>query len=204
MNRLLWQCIVSPWRQGIYLLYFAIKPSADPYNVRFYTYCWMHDNLHWKTLAYSGWVISYPGIPAHPKKKIFSCPQTPKSRTVLQYCTTPWQTRTRPGTDESFEIRMNWTDWTRKRTAPIVTWLVVQYSFLCYNLQAECMCVSADLDLSRFWIPYDVTHCLGMRSSLKCRKVTYKMCVAHPRKWIRFLLASTVLADLDGQNLRFC
>ena len=32
------------------------------------------------------------------------------------------------------------------------------------------------------------------------------MCVAHPRKWIRFLLASssTVLADLDGQNLRFC
>ena len=67
-------------------------------------------------------------------------------------------------------------------------------------------CVSADLDPSRFWIPYDVTHCLGMRSSLKCRKVTYKMCVAHPRKWIRFLLASssTVLADLDGQNLRFC
>ena len=64
--------------------------------------------------------------------------------------------------------------------------------------------VSADLDPSRFWIPYDVTHCLGMRSSLKCRKVTYKMCVAHPRKWIRFLLASTVLADLDGQNLRFC
>ena len=52
-------------------------------------------------------------------------------------------------------------------------------------------CVSADLDPSRFWIPYDVTHCLGMRSSLKCRKVTYKMCVAHPRKWIRFLLAST-------------
>ena len=50
-------------------------------------------------------------------------------------------------------------------------------------------CVSADLDPSRFWIPYDVTHCLGMRSSLKCRKVTYKMCVAHPRKWIRFLLA---------------
>ena len=67
-----------------------------------------------------------------------------------------------------------------------------------------CACVSADLDPSRFWIPYDVTHCLGMRSSLKCRKVTYKMCVAHPRKWIRFLLASTVLADLDGQNLRFC
>ena len=67
-------------------------------------------------------------------------------------------------------------------------------------------CVSADLDPSRFWIPYDVIHCLGMRSSLKCRKVTYKMCVAHPRKWIRFLLAgsSTVLADLDGQNLRFC
>ena len=64
--------------------------------------------------------------------------------------------------------------------------------------------VSADLDPSRFWIPYDVTHCLGMRSSLKCRKETYKMCVAHPRKWIRFLLASTVLADLDGQNLRFC
>ena len=30
------------------------------------------------------------------------------------------------------------------------------------------------------------------------------MCVAHPRKWIRFLLASKVLADLDGQNLRFC
>ena len=30
------------------------------------------------------------------------------------------------------------------------------------------------------------------------------MCVAHPRKWIPFLLASTVLADLDGQNLRFC
>ena len=57
-------------------------------------------------------------------------------------------------------------------------------------------CVSADLDPSRFWIPYDVTHCLGMRSSLKCRKVTYKMCVAHPRKWIRFLLAGTVLADL--------
>ena len=48
-------------------------------------------------------------------------------------------------------------------------------------------CVSTDLDPSRFWIPYDVTHCLGMRSSLKCRKVTYKMCVAHPRKWIRFL-----------------
>ena len=47
-------------------------------------------------------------------------------------------------------------------------------------------CVSADLDPSRFWIPYDVTYCLGMRSSLKCRKVTYKMCVAHPRKWIRF------------------
>ena len=65
-------------------------------------------------------------------------------------------------------------------------------------------CVSADLDPSRFWIPYDVTHCLGMRSSLKCRKVTYKMCVAHPRKWIRFLLAGTVLADLDGQKLRFC
>ena len=66
--------------------------------------------------------------------------------------------------------------------------------------------VSADLDPSRFRIPYDVTHCLGMRSSLKCRKVTYKMCVAHPRKWIRFLLpsSSTVLADLDGQNLRFC
>ena len=64
--------------------------------------------------------------------------------------------------------------------------------------------VSADLDPSRFWIPYDVTHCLGMRSSLKCRKVTYKMCVAHPRKWIRFLLAGTVLADLDGQKLRFC
>ena len=63
-------------------------------------------------------------------------------------------------------------------------------------------CVSADLDPSRFWIPYDVTHCLGMRSSLKCRKVTCKMCVAHPRKWIRFLLARTVLADLDGQNLR--
>ena len=41
-------------------------------------------------------------------------------------------------------------------------------------------CVSADLDPSRFWIPYDVTHCLSMRSSLKCRKVTYKMCVAHP------------------------
>ena len=53
-------------------------------------------------------------------------------------------------------------------------------------------CVSADLDPSRFWIPYDVTHCLGMRSSLKCRKVTYKMCVAHPRKWIRFLLATVV------------
>ena len=67
-----------------------------------------------------------------------------------------------------------------------------------------CTCVSADLDPSRFWIPYDVTHCLGMRSSLKCRKVTYKMCVAHPRKWIRFLLAGTVLADLDGQKLRFC
>ena len=64
--------------------------------------------------------------------------------------------------------------------------------------------VSADLDPSRFWIPYDVTHCLGIRSSLKCRKVTYKMCVAHPRKWIRFLLARTGLADLDGQNLRFC
>ena len=63
--------------------------------------------------------------------------------------------------------------------------------------------VSADLDSSRFWIHYDVTHCLGMRRSLKCRKVTYKMCVAHPRKWIRVLLASTVLADLDGQNLRF-
>ena len=29
------------------------------------------------------------------------------------------------------------------------------------------------------------------------------MCVAHPRKWLRFLLACTVLADLDGQNLRF-
>ena len=68
----------------------------------------------------------------------------------------------------------------------------------------ERSCVSADLDPSRFWIPYDVTHCLGMRSSLKCRKVTYKMCVAHPRKWIRFLLAGTVLADLDGQKLRFC
>ena len=64
--------------------------------------------------------------------------------------------------------------------------------------------VSADLDPSRFWIPYDVTHCPGMRSSLKCRKVTYKMCVAHPRKWIRFLLAGTVLADQDGQKLRFC
>ena len=47
--------------------------------------------------------------------------------------------------------------------------------------------VSADLDPSRFWIPYDVTHCLGMRRSLKCRKVTYKMCVAHPWKWLRFL-----------------
>ena len=23
-------------------------------------------------------------------------------------------------------------------------------------------CVSADLDPSRFWIPYDVTHCLGI------------------------------------------
>ena len=76
-----------------------------------------------------------------------------------------------------------------------------------YESLSHCICtayVSADLDPSRFWIPYDVTHCLGMRSSLKCRKVTYKMCVAHPRKWIRFLLASTVLADLDGQNLRFC
>ena len=74
-----------------------------------------------------------------------------------------------------------------------------------YEGSKSCIaCVSADLDPSRFWIPYDVTHCLGMRSSLKCRKVTYKMCVAHPRKWIRFLLASTVLADLDGQNLRFC
>ena len=52
---------------------------------------------------------------------------------------------------------------------------------------AACAGVSADLDPSRFWIPYDVTHCLGMRSCLKCRKVTYKMCVAHPRKWIRFL-----------------
>ena len=62
------------------------------------------------------------------------------------------------------------------------------------NVQCSA-CVSADLDPSRFWIPYDVTHCLGMRSSLKCRKVTYKMCVAHPRKWIRFLLAGTVLAD---------
>ena len=58
--------------------------------------------------------------------------------------------------------------------------------------------VSAGLDPSRFWIPYNVTHCLGMRSSLKCRKVTYKMCVAHPRKWIRFLLARTILADLAG------
>ena len=44
--------------------------------------------------------------------------------------------------------------------------------------------VSAGLDPSRFWIRYDVTHCLGMRSSLKCRKVTCKMCVAHPRKWL--------------------
>ena len=35
-------------------------------------------------------------------------------------------------------------------------------------------CARADLDPSRFWIPYDVTHCLGMRSSLKYRKVTYK------------------------------
>ena len=59
--------------------------------------------------------------------------------------------------------------------------------------------VSADLDPSRFWIPYDVTHCLGMRSSLKCTKVTYKMCVAHPRN----PLFGEVLADLDGQNLRF-
>ena len=77
--------------------------------------------------------------------------------------------------------------------------------FVCIDLSYSfAACVSANLDPSRFWIPYDVTHCLGMRSSLKCRKVTYKMCVAHPRKWIRFLLASTVLADLDGQNLRFC
>ena len=30
------------------------------------------------------------------------------------------------------------------------------------------------------------------------------MCVAHPRKWISFLVASTVMADLPGQNLRFC
>ena len=65
-----------------------------------------------------------------------------------------------------------------------------------YDSLVRGACVSADLDPSRFWIPNDVTHCLGMRSSLKCRKVTYKMCVAHPRKWIRFLLAGTVLADL--------
>ena len=76
--------------------------------------------------------------------------------------------------------------------------------FVCDFRAYMSACVSADLDPSRFWIPYDVTHCLGMRSSLKCRKVTYKMCVAHPRKWIRFLLAGTVLADLDGQKLRFC
>ena len=63
----------------------------------------------------------------------------------------------------------------------------------CMHWAVPCTaCVSADLDPSRFWIPYDVTHCLGMSSSLKCRKVTYKMCVAHPRKWIGFLLASIV------------
>ena len=54
------------------------------------------------------------------------------------------------------------------------------YKFLCAHGRAG-------LDPSRFWISYDVTHCLGMRSSLKCRKVTYQMCVAHQRKWLRFL-----------------
>ena len=56
--------------------------------------------------------------------------------------------------------------------------------FLSVAIPVQCAsraCVSADLDPSRFWIPYDVTHCLDMSSSLKCRKVTYKMCVAHPR-----------------------
>ena len=51
---------------------------------------------------------------------------------------------------------------------------------------AGCRCKCGFRSLT-FWIPYDVTHCLGMRSSLKCRKVTCKMCVVHPRKWLRFL-----------------
>ena len=45
-----------------------------------------------------------------------------------------------------------------------------------------CLCKRGFGSLA--FLDYDVTHCLGMRSSLKCRKVTYKMCVAHPWKWM--------------------
>ena len=114
-------------------------------------------------------------------------------RPVMEYCPRVW---------------MGAADWHLRRLDQAQrSALLIGHGALLQGLSIRrvvAACVSADLDPSRFWIPYDVTHCLGMRSSLKCRKVTYKMCVAHPRKWIRFLLASTVLVDLDGQNLRFC
>ena len=52
------------------------------------------------------------------------------------------------------------------RTLPRSAWLR-KYSTAQEMCTMYCMCKRGFGSLA-FWIPYDVTHCLGMHSSLKC------------------------------------